>query len=694
MVYNLSSHALSEDAINSLAKGFNFAIAPTRIPVESIICGVESAVSNLDTNSAEAIRQDVSQILRTARPPKRNLPYKEEQALKELRRNEDIIILPADKGNATVIMDSNDYHRKIETLLDDPSYQRITTDPTTYLEKTTKTKIQSCPIDKVIQNQLIPREKSSRCPKLYGLPKIHKEGAPLRPIVSSIGSPLQELARYLARKLQPHTEKMKSYVKNADHLIELLKTETVEPEHLLVSFDVVSLFTNIPVDEALQIIRQKYQPEEHIIDLIKHCLKNTYFSYNDKRYRQIEGAPMGSPLSPVIANLFMEDIEVRALESTTLKPKLWLRYVDDTFVIWTHGRNKLDEFLSHLNNIHSKIQFTMEVESLNQLPFLDVLLKKKPDGKLGHTVYRKATHTDRYLHATSHHHPAQLHSVIKTLTTRSKRLADEENMNKEMGFIQKALMKNGYTQKAIQQSLRPPKPKNEEISEEPKGKAYLPYVKGTTDKISNILRKHKIDTIFKTDKKISNVLRNAKKPIPLEAQGVYEIPCLDCNKSYVGQTNRRISVRKQEHVHSVRNHQTTSSLFQHMKATGHSIDFDNTKMLANIEHYKSRTIREAIEIEKRPQNLNKRDDTQRLPPAWKPALATRQTKTDQPSSKSPQVISEEVTQRGPMTRSRTQNQRSATNHDHLRVFKEQLGTAEISSVRATRSSNKPLWRRT
>ncbi|KAF2890759.1 hypothetical protein ILUMI_15414 [Ignelater luminosus] len=185
---------------------------------------------------------------------------------------------------------------------------------------------------------------------------------------------------------QTPTTSRQSYVKNASHFIELLKKETVQPDHLLVSFDVVSLFTNVLVAETLEIIRRKYKPPDHIIDLTKHCLKSTYVIYKDKRYKQIEGVPMGSPFSPVIANLFMEDLETRALQTASHKPKLWLRYVDDTFVIWTHGREQLDGFLDHLNSIHQKIKFTMKTEDNNQLPFLDVLVKKRQDESVGHTV--------------------------------------------------------------------------------------------------------------------------------------------------------------------------------------------------------------------------------------------------------------------------------------------------------------------
>lgn len=153
---------------------------------------------------------------------------------------------------------------------------------------------------------------------------------------------------------------------------------------------------------------------------------------------------MGSTLSPIVANLFFVYFETKALESAIHKLEVWLRYVDDTFVIWTQGREKLDEFLEYLNKQHDKIKFTMEIEKGNKLVFLDVLVTRKPDGTLGHTVYRKVTHTNRYLHTNSHHRPAQIHSVAKSLIFRSKKLSDANNIRTETKNVHNALLQNGF----------------------------------------------------------------------------------------------------------------------------------------------------------------------------------------------------------------------------------------------------------
>ena len=115
----------------------------------------------------------------------------------------------------------------------------------------------------------------------------------------------------------------------------------------MVSFVVVSLFTNVPVDETCNIIREKLLEDTNlhertqlsvveIVDLLKLCLSTTCFQWRDDFYEQTSGAAMGSPLSPVLANIFMEHFEQNALTNSALVPKLWKRYVDDIFAVWSH----------------------------------------------------------------------------------------------------------------------------------------------------------------------------------------------------------------------------------------------------------------------------------------------------------------------------------------------------------------------
>ena len=141
---------------------------------------------------------------------------------------------------------------------------------------------------------------------------------------------------------------------------------------------------------------------KHIMDLLEFWLRTTYFTYRGKFYKQVEGAAMGSPISPIVANLYMESFELTALQTSPNPPSMWKRFVDDTFVIMKKAHK--EECLTHLNSVDSNIQFTTEEPRPDgSLPFLDILITPDKDGRLDTTVYRKPTHTNQYLHWDSHH---------------------------------------------------------------------------------------------------------------------------------------------------------------------------------------------------------------------------------------------------------------------------------------------------
>ena len=143
----------------------------------------------------------------------------------------------------------------------------------------------------------------------------------------------------------------------------------------------------------------------------------------------------------------MESFERRALGFFPLKPKRWKRYVDDTDIVWPHERSNLDQFLEHLNSQNNNINFTMEIEEKISLPFLDVLVSRNEDGSISHQVFRKRTHTYRYLHANSCHFPSQKVGVINTLLTRALRISDKEHIKEEIDHLEKKIEENGYNGK-------------------------------------------------------------------------------------------------------------------------------------------------------------------------------------------------------------------------------------------------------
>ena len=228
--------------------------------------------------------------------------------------------------------------------------------------------------------------------KFYGLPKIHKESRPLRPIVSSIGSISYPSSRHLAEILGPLVGRSPHHIKNSQQFVNRIRNERVEEDETQLSYDVVSLFTSVPVDRASTIIHQRLITDdtltdrtkisvENILALLRFVLNTTYFIYNGTYYRQIHGAAMGSPVSPIVCNLYMEDLEQRAIDTALHPPAWWYRYVDDT-----HTKLKklyVEEFTDHLNSLDPDIKFTSErPNSDNALPFLDCLTCVQPNGSL------------------------------------------------------------------------------------------------------------------------------------------------------------------------------------------------------------------------------------------------------------------------------------------------------------------------
>jgi hypothetical protein len=241
-------------------------------------------------------------------------------------------------------------------------------------------------------------------------------------------------------------------VKNSFQFVQILESLRVQPEDLMVSFDVVSLFTNVLIVDSLELLSHHFEDDD--LALFKHILTSTYFCFDGQFYEQIDGVAMDSPISPVIANFFMEDFENKAIEQVIHKPVCWFRYVDDTFVIWPHGQKKLIEFLNHLSGLHNKIQFTMEKEEEEEeeeghLPFLDIDIYRKTDGSPGHKVCQKPTHTSLYLKENSQHHPDNKQSVLASLIHRAKALCDQDSLTQELEFLTTVFKDSGYSHQQI-----------------------------------------------------------------------------------------------------------------------------------------------------------------------------------------------------------------------------------------------------
>ena len=173
-------------------------------------------------------------------------------------------------------------------------------------------------------------------PRIYGLPEIHKLGIPLCPIVDTIGSPTYRLAKFFANKLNPLVGNTSSFIKDSPFFIEKIKNRHFNGNELLLSLDVVSLFTMILINNENKVTEDLTHNET--TELVGLCLRSTFFGFQGELYEQTCGVAMGSPLSPIIDNLFMDKFEQKALSTAHSKPEWWSMYVEDTFFIWAHGK--------------------------------------------------------------------------------------------------------------------------------------------------------------------------------------------------------------------------------------------------------------------------------------------------------------------------------------------------------------------
>ena len=228
-----------------------------------------------------------------------------------------------------MVMDREEYVRKALSLLDQPEYKSIPNDPPNRYKNRLISILRSIKaeggMNEVTYRRLYFTGASS--PKFYGLPKVYKQGMPLRPIVSSIVAVTYQTAKELYKILKPLVGKSPHHVHNNEEFLQHLKGIQVGPDEVIISCDVKPLFTSVPIQPALTIIEKLLGEDpglqqrtsmtvKNIICLLEFCLRSTYFTFQNQYYEQVEGAAMGSPISPIVVNLYMENFETRAISTS------------------------------------------------------------------------------------------------------------------------------------------------------------------------------------------------------------------------------------------------------------------------------------------------------------------------------------------------------------------------------------------
>jgi hypothetical protein len=275
-------------------------------------------------------------------------------------------------------------------------------------------------------------------PSMYLLIKVHKQGFPGRPVVSQLNDPSYNICKILTCLLNPIEQAGQSYVRDSYHLKEMLTGIKISERSKLVSFDVKALYPSIPIRKALEIIEHELNNDTDLPNRTKWAIPDimklldisleTYFKTIDGRiFKQTEGTPIGKSISGPIAGIYMNAFERLFVFNSKFasKIKFWKRMKDDVLLIWEGTDRELDGFTNYINGKEKRIQFTVEKEQNGELPFLDIMIMKEQD-KIITKIYRKPTHTQRYIQWRSNHPKNVLLGVLKGLIHRAHVICDRK----------------------------------------------------------------------------------------------------------------------------------------------------------------------------------------------------------------------------------------------------------------------------
>ena len=445
---------------------------------------------------------------------KPNISKDELQAVHNLKTDNDLIVKPADKGGAIVIWPRDAYLAEAYRQLNDSNhYLKLTYDPTLETLAETKRLANKLHTSDIIDNtthKFLTIDNQARTPQLYLLPKIHKQDNPGRPIISGCGGPTVKLSQYADHLLKPLLKHIPSYIQDTtDFLRRIFSLNQDLPDNIiLITFDVKSLYTNIPNDQGIQACVDMLNenniitPElrQSVIDILSLILNKNSFTFNNEHFLQIHGTAMGSPMAPTYANIFMAILERKLLNEAPqgLIPIEWIRFIDDIFAIWTHGIEKLQIFLSYINNFHPTIKFdyTYSYKSVN---FLDTTVYINPNNKLESDLYIKPTDRTLLLHQNSFHPQTCKNYIIYSQALRYRRIiTDNTRLQQRLDNLLIALIHRGYKHdniitsfnKAILYTQNELLNKTENANKTTNKPIFTTQYNSNTKYIAQILRKH------------------------------------------------------------------------------------------------------------------------------------------------------------------------------------------------------------
>jgi hypothetical protein len=397
-------------------------------------------------------------------PQNSNMNVAERERLKFLKNQNNITFKQIDKGGGVCIMDTEKYRLKITNLLEDQTaYRPIPHDPTAHIVNEVNDLVDYMRHKHTVNEktaELLRSHNPCRCPLFYGLPKTHKEGIPLRPIVSGCNGPTDNLSHFITGYLQPLAELLPSYFRDSTEFIRMLSESEVPTEdYWLVTADVTSLYTNIPHEEGIDAITHyltlyknyKYPTEidpippiSHITRIVRTILENSAFKFGNTYHHQVSGTSMGTRMAPPYANLFMGRLDETISNKFPDEIKNYKRFIDDIFFTFHGTEEELNKVKKFMNNIHSTIKFTFKT-SKSTISFMDLELHKNEHGGLISKLYKKPTDTNNLLHFKSNHPRHQKEGLIFGQALRLNRLvSNNKDLEDELTNLAKRLITKGY----------------------------------------------------------------------------------------------------------------------------------------------------------------------------------------------------------------------------------------------------------
>ena len=308
-----------------------------------------------------------------------------------------------------------------------------------------------------VYRNLVPKDRKT--PAFYFLPKIHKQNITGRPIISGNNSPTEKISAFVDEHIKQFVPHIKSYVRDTPDFIKKIENFKLNGDYFLVTMDVTSLYTNIPNHEGLVAVTQTLIRENaqfrannrSLITLLQHVLHMNNFRFNGENYLQIGGTAMGTRVAPSYANLFMARLEEKLIANCEYTLPLYLRYIDDIFLIFPYSEQDLTKFMTYMNNAHPTIKFTEE-HSRSEIVFLDTVVKRLNEN-LYTDLYTKPTDTHSYLHFTSSHPKHTRHNGPYGQFLRLRRNCHfDDDFNRHADAMTQHYLKRGYPQDLITQS--------------------------------------------------------------------------------------------------------------------------------------------------------------------------------------------------------------------------------------------------